>query len=120
MSSTSRPMGRTGAIVARIGRRRSLAAGALLALVAAGDDLGGAPTMPASEFHFVRMFYRDGAGYRRGFGDRSWTVDYPEAEYHFQLGVSRLTRVDIGERARMLRVTDDAIFAYPWLYAVEV
>ena len=36
------------------------------------------------------------------------------------MGVSRLTRVDIGSQARMLRITDDTIFDYPWLYAVEV
>ena len=38
-----------------------------------------APDWPTSEFHFVRMYYRDG-GYSRGWGDGSWTVDYPEAE----------------------------------------
>src|SRR4051812_5044639 len=105
----------------RIAGRVSIVAAALLALLASGDDLGGAPAKPTSEFHFVRMFYHDGALGRsyRG-GDRSWTTDYPEAEFHFHLGVSRLTRVDIGQQARMLRITDDAIFDYPWLYAVEV
>jgi hypothetical protein len=102
------------------GRRLgSACALALLALTAAGDEYGYAPDQPSNEFHFVRMVYRDG-GFRSGYGDRSWTVDYPEAEYHFHMGVSRLTKVDIGEQARMLRVTDDAIFDYPWLYAVEV
>jgi len=100
-------------------RSWSAAALALAALTAAGDEYGQAPDWPTNEFHFVRMYYRDG-GYNRGWGDRSWTVDYPEAEYHFQMGVSRLTKVDIGEQARMLRVTDDVIFDYPWLYAVEV
>jgi hypothetical protein len=105
---------------------RIAAAGAVLVAVAAsGDDLGGAPTWPDSEFHFVRMYYSDGGGggygrFRGGGYGGSWTVDYPEAEYHFTMGVGRLTRVDIGEQARMLRVTDDAIFDYPWLYAVEV
>ena len=36
------------------------------------------------------------------------------------MGVRRLSRVAIGEQARMLEVTDDTIFDYPWLYAVEV
>lgn len=92
----------------------------LLCLVAAGDDLNGAPSWPTNEFHFTRMYYSSGGyGYgRRGGG--SWTTDYPEAEYHFTMGVGRLTRVDIGDEARMLQVTDDAIFDYPWLYAVEV
>jgi hypothetical protein len=96
-----------------------LVACGLIGVAATGDELGYAPDWPTSEFHFVRMYYRDG-GYSRGWGDRSWTVDYPEAEHHFQLGVSRLTQVDVGEQPRMFRVTDDAIFDYPWLYAVEV
>ena len=36
------------------------------------------------------------------------------------MGVGRLSRVQIGEQSRMLEVTDDTIFDYPWLYAVEV
>ncbi len=87
------------------------------ALVAAGDDLAGAPSRPTEEFHFTRMYYQGyGAGWRRS----TFDTDYPEAEQHFWLGVSRLTRVDIGERGRILELTDDAIFDYPWLYAVEV
>ena len=57
---------------------------ALLALVAAGDDLGGAPDWPSNEFHFVRMYY-EGGGYGYGRGRGSWTTDYPEAEYHFTM-----------------------------------
>ncbi len=94
-------------------------AAAVLAVAAAGDDLNGAPDWPTNEFHFVRMFY-NGNAYDRGWRGGSWTTDYPEAEYHFTMGVGRLTRVDIGERARMLKLTDDTIFNYPWLYAVEV
>jgi hypothetical protein len=92
---------------------------AMTTLVAAGADLGGAPSWPTEEFHFVRMYYDGGNGYGR-WGRGGWTTDYPEAEYHFTMGVKRLSRVDIGEQARMLEVTDDAIFDYPWLYAVEV
>ncbi len=104
--------------------RRTLSTGlfglaaALLALVVAGDDLNGAPSWPTNEFHFTRMYYQ-GNSYDRGWRGGSWTTDYPEAEVHFTMGVGRLTRVDIGE-ARMLKVTDDTIFNYPWLYAVEV
>jgi hypothetical protein len=97
-----------------------VAAAVLIALSAAGDEVG-APDWPTSEFHFTRMMYSEGGGYRfRGGGYGSWTVDYPEAEYHFSQGVSRLTRLDVGQQARILRVTDDTIFDYPWLYAVEV
>jgi hypothetical protein len=91
------------------------AALALTALCAAGD-LNNAPDWPSNEFHFTRMAYSG----NRDWGRDSWTTDYPSAEYHFTRGVKRLTRVDIGEQARMLRLTDDALFDYPWLYAVEV
>ena len=102
-----------------ISRGKSWLALALLAFAsaAAGDDLNGAPELPTAEFHFTRMYYSDGY-YGRGRG--SFRTDFPEAEQHFTMGVTRLTRVDIGEQARMLQVTDDNIFDYPWLYAVEV
>ncbi|HVY63500.1 MAG TPA: DUF4159 domain-containing protein [Gammaproteobacteria bacterium] len=92
--------------------------GVLLALCAAGDDLNGAPDWPTSELHFTRMYYQ-GNAYDRGWRGGSWTTDYPEAEEHFTRGVGRLTRVDVGQ-ARMLKLGDDTIFNYPWLYAVEV
>jgi len=95
-----------------------LAAAVMLAtLGAAGDDLRGAPSWPTDEFHFARMYYHGTGGGWRG---SSFDTDYPEAEYHFTQGVSRLTRVNVGQQARILEVTDDMIFDYPWLYAVEV
>lgn len=101
---------------------RVWAAGAaftLGALAASGDEFG-APDWPTAEFHFTRMQYADGYyGRGRGWGG-SWTVDYPEAEFHFLKGVSRLTVVDTSDQNRMLKLTDDSIFDYPWLYAVEV
>ena len=91
-------------------------AAAFAALVAAGDDLAGAPSEPTAEFHFTRLYYNGGG---RGWRSR-YRTDYPEAEYHFTKGVRRLTSVDVGEQARLLEVIDDTIFDYPWLYAVEV
>jgi Domain of unknown function (DUF4159) len=91
----------------------------LLAALAAADDELPTAAWPTAEFHFARMYYSD-SGYGRRWRGGSWTVDYPEAEYHFSMGVSRLTRVDMDGGNRMLRLTDDSIFNYPWLYAVEV
>jgi Domain of unknown function (DUF4159) len=93
------------------------ASSTLTALVAAGDDLAGAPSWPTEELHFTRMYYNGVGGGWRG---SSFDTDYPEAEQHFTMGIRRLTRVEIGDRGRILEVTDDAIFDYPWLYAVEV
>ena len=90
--------------------------GTALSLGALADEFGLAPDQPDTEFHFTRLVYDSPGGY----GNDYFWVDYPEAEYHFRQGVSRLTRVEVGESARMFRVTDPAIFDYPWLYAVEV
>jgi hypothetical protein len=103
----------------RLGAKLSLTVAlAAATLVAVGADLNGAPSWPTEEFHFVRMYYDSGGRGRWGRG--GWLTDYPEAEYHFTQGVRRLSRVQIGEQSRMLEVTDDTIFDYPWLYAVEV
>jgi Domain of unknown function (DUF4159) len=96
-----------------------LAAGAIAAAItAAGDNLSGGAAWPSSEMQFARLFYSERRGY--GYGGGSWRVDYPEAEIHFTEGVSRLTRVDIRGNGVILRLTDDTVFDYPWLYAVEV
>lgn len=94
---------------------------AMLALTASSDEFGLAPDRPTAEFHFTRLLYSDRRryGFGRGYGG-SWRVDYPEAEHHFLQGVSRLTRVETGAQGRILSLTNDAIFDYPWLYAVEV
>lgn len=86
-------------------------------LAGAGAPPASAQSVPDSELSFARLLYPEGMG--RRFGRRSSMVDYPEAEVHFTQGIGRLTRVDIGE-AVMIDLTDDELFDYPWLYAVEV
>lgn len=78
---------------------------------------------PIAEFQFSRLIYPSGYGWGRG----SALVDWPDAEYHFMQGLTRLTRVDgaivsryDGNGGRMVSLRDDALFDYPWLYAVEV
>jgi hypothetical protein len=75
--------------------------------------------LPASEFHFIRVEYKDLPNARRGFRRGWWMQDWPEAEIHFLQGLKRLTRIDTGE-GRHLPLTDDRIFNYPWLYATQV
>jgi len=83
-----------------------------------------ASTPHTSEFRFIRLIYdnySDGFG---GFGGRrrgpGWTTDAPEAETHLLQGIRRLTRIDTSPAGGALRATDDALFDYPFLYAVEV
>jgi hypothetical protein len=94
------------------------AAAVAVAITASGNDSGLGPKWPTAEFEFARLFYSERRGY--GYGGGSWRVDYPDAEYHFTEGVSRLTRVETGRDGVIVRLTDDTIFDYPFLYAVEV
>jgi hypothetical protein len=79
-----------------------------------------------AEFHFLRMEYTDLPQYHRSFGYSSrdgtgtgwWLMDWPAAENHFTIGLQRLTRIDSGD-PRHLRLTDDRIFDYPWIYATQ-
>jgi hypothetical protein len=79
-----------------------------------------------AEFHFLRVEYTDlpqfhrrwGYASRDGMGTGWWLVDWPAAENHFTAGVSRLTRIDSGD-PRHMRLTDDRLFDYPWIYATQ-
>lgn len=93
----------------------------------AREDEGPRPSFASSaEFHFIRVEYTDlpqyhrrfGFASRRGSGDGWWMVDWPDADDHFSLGVQRLTRVDTGDPLH-LRLTDDRLFDYPWIYATQ-
>ncbi len=107
-------------------------AGAVIAVsvwlgVASGQDsrYEGEPT---AEFHFARLVYNDATGGCRGRrgGRGAAGTDYPDAEYHLMQGIERLTRVDgqivdyNGGGGRLITLTDERVFDYPWLYAVEV
>jgi len=113
-----------------------VAAAALLLIAAAGlaqrgrfrepEDEGPAIPVRAAEFHFIRVEYTDLPQYHRGFGYASrdglgsgwWIVDWPAADNHFTSGIQRLTRIDTGD-PRHLRLTDDRLFDYPWIYATQ-
>ena len=106
-------------------RALGLALIGVIALTASGQRIDALRQWPEHEFDFARLIYSGG-----GFGYRgSWDVDYPEAEFFFHKGVSRLSRVDMGESGMtaytgetgvLIQLDDDTLFNYPWLYAVEV
>lgn len=119
------------------GRLRLLTiAGTLLAIAIAGlaqrgrvqrDDSFDEPAPRRdAEFHFLRVEYTDLPQYHRGWGYSSrdgtgtgwWLMDWPAADNHFTAGIARLTRVDAGD-PRHLRLTDDRLFDYPWIYATQ-
>ena len=87
----------------------------ILSLMTIAVCLTSAPGLQASEFSFARLVYSE------GFGDwPRWRADWPEAETHFNAGLTRLTRVDVQPDGVLVRMNDESVFDYPWLYVVEV
>jgi len=70
------------------------------------------------EFAFVRIQYD--SYYRGGFGYGPWSVDFPDADRNFLRGVSRLSNVRVLPEPIVLRLDDEQIFEYPYLYMLEV
>ena len=100
----------------------ALPAACLLVVSGVAQHADPAELQVAPEFHFVRLAYDSNPWLAGGWGTQwsSWTTDAPEAESHFLQGVRRLTRISAARQGRALRLTDDEIFDYPFLYAVEV
>ena len=87
-----------------------------LALPVLGDD----PADYKPEFVFARLVYPSGRGFDFGFGRGTWATDFPEADYKFMWGIQRLSGVRVQERENPVRITDESLFEYPYVYAVEV
>jgi hypothetical protein len=100
---------------------------------------GAAPAAAAAvkpiqpEFTFTRLIYQDNSvfggfggfgGGRGGRGGRggggSWRTDAPDAEFHVQQGLRRLTRVDVNQGFHAVGLLDDELWDAPFLYGVEV
>jgi len=73
-----------------------------------------------SEFHFARLaFGYDGRPFTSHLGE-PWLRDFPGAEFHFREGLMRLTRINSDGDYRQVSLLNDALFDYPYLYAVKV
>jgi hypothetical protein len=73
-----------------------------------------------AEFEFVRLAYTANRYGQGNWRRQMWRTDWPDAEHHFLKGISRLTRVAAAESGRILTPSDEKIYDYPWMYAVEV
>ena len=89
----------------------------LLLLVFSATALAEPAQDPEAEFHMGRLVYSSNQGQRAW--RPWWAIDYPEAEFHLTRGLSRLTSLDVADDSRHLRLTDEDIFDYPWLFAQQ-
>jgi hypothetical protein len=104
----------------------------IFALIVLGVAHHAAAQQPSSDpsdaagdtFTFVRIQYdntggslNDDWGWNWG---GTWRIDYPAADFNFLRGVTRLTNIHINSSPAVLRLDDDRIFEYPFLYMLEL
>jgi len=86
------------------------------------QDRNGVPTwqfderFPLDSFTFVRVQYDSMRG--RGGGGGCWT-DYPDSDLNFSLRLQQLTSLKVNPEPIVLRLTDDRLCDYPFLYMIE-
>ena len=60
-----------------------------------------------------------GAGAARGRGG-TWTTDWPDSDLNFSYRLQQLTSLKVNPVPITLRLTDEALFDYPFIYMLEV
>ncbi len=81
---------------------------------------------PQGTFTFVRAEYESVGGqgesyyYYEGRLWQRWQTDYPEAEENFLLRLTELTTLKVNPKPISLKLTDKALFDYPFLYMCDV
>jgi hypothetical protein len=71
------------------------------------------PQFKSDVFTFVRIKYKS---YGRGGG---WTTDFPDAELNFSYRLQQLTAMKVAPEPKILELTDETLFDYPFIYMVE-
>ncbi len=90
------------------------------------EDRGGVPLWQTDQdfkhdvFTFVRVQYSSGRGSRR-WGRRGgrWLTDYPDSDLNFSYRLQELTSLQVDPEGKILRLTDEELFDYPFLYLIE-
>jgi hypothetical protein len=73
-------------------------------------------------FTFVRIIYRrasNSSGISTTSSWRGWITDYPDSDLNLSYRIQQVTSIRTDPDARVLRLTDPALFDYPWIYMVE-
>ena len=49
----------------------------------------------------------------------SWATDYPDSDFNFSFRLQQLTSLKVNPDPVILRLTDDELFDYPFIYMIE-
>lgn len=80
------------------------------------------PGFERDVFTFVRAIYRRGS-YDSGISwtasRMGWITDFPDSDLNLSFRLQQVTSLRTDPDGRVLRLTDPALFDYPWIYMVE-
>ncbi len=65
-------------------------------------------------FTFARVRYNDYGGY-----GGKWATDYPDSDLNFSYRLHQLTALEVDPNGKIVQLTDDNLFDYPFLYMIE-
>jgi hypothetical protein len=71
---------------------------------------------PTDVFTFVRIEY--GSSSRRGWGG-GWATDFPDSDLNLSFRLQELTTLKVDPNGKILRLTDDELSDYPFIYLIE-
>jgi len=69
-------------------------------------------------FTFVRIRFDSYGG--RGRGGGSWANDFPDSDWNFSYRLQQLTSLQVDPNGKVLRLTDDELFDYPFIFMSNV
>ncbi len=69
-------------------------------------------------FTFVRIKYESYGGRGRG-GGGGWRTDYRDSDLNFSLRLQQLTTLKVNPEPKVLELTDEELFDYPFIYIIE-
>ncbi len=71
------------------------------------------PAFADDVFTFVRIRYNSSRGYGR------WATDYPDSDLNLSYRLQQLTSLKVDPNGKVLELTDEELFDYPFIYIVE-
>lgn len=91
------------------------------------DNRGGVPEweneagFEKDAFTFARVQWSSyGGGSRRGWGRGGrWRTDWPSSDNNFSYRLQQLTSLKVNPEPAIVRLTDDELFDYPFIYIIE-
>src|SRR6185436_9997739 len=80
------------------------------------------PGFERDVFTFARVIYRradNSSGISYSSSPMGWITDFPDSDLNLSFRLQQVTAIRTDPDGRVFKLTDPALFDYPWIYMVE-